>query len=427
MKVLVIGSGGREHALVWKIKQSPLVEKIYVAPGNAGISQIAECVNINIDQYDRMIQFAESNHIDLTVVGPEKPLADGIVNRFRAKKLKIFGPVQEAAQLEGSKVFSKRIMAEAHVPTAVFEVFNSVDQAEKFICKKNPPFVIKADGLAAGKGVVISETREDANKTVRNIIQDRMFGESGKQIVIEEFLRGDELSVLLLTDGETIIPLASSQDHKRAYDNDEGPNTGGMGAYSPCSFVTDKDLKSIVEKTARPTIETLKRKGIIYQGLLYVGIMMTANGPYVLEYNVRFGDPETEAVLPRMKSDIVPVMVEIAEGKLKTKKLEWDSRVCMTVVLASEGYPGDYPKDREVKGLSEIKDDQVSVFHAGTSFNPAGQMVTSGGRILAVSSLGIDHQEAYDRVYRSISKIKIEGAFYRKDIGKRVFEKTKAR
>lgn len=427
MNVLVIGSGGREHALAWKIKQSPLVEKLYVAPGNAGISQIAECVSISADQHDALIDFVEKNRIDLTVVGPEKPLADGIVNRFKARNLKIFGPLREAAQLEASKVFSKQIMFEAGVPTAAFEIFTTVDEAEKFISARRPPFVIKADGLAAGKGVVIAETRAEANQVVQGMIRDRIFGDSGRQVVVEEFLRGDELSILLLTDGDTIIPLASSQDHKRAYDQDLGPNTGGMGAYSPCPFVSGEELSEMIEKTARPTIELLKRKGIVYQGLLYVGIMKTDHGPYVLEYNVRFGDPETQAVLPRMKSDMVPVMLEIAEGKLKTKQLSWDTGACMTVVLASEGYPGDYQKGREVKGLSDVNDENVMVFHAGTVFGKTGEMLTNGGRILAVSGLGQDHKEAYDRVYGAVSKIQIKGAFYRKDIGKKVFEKNKTR
>ncbi len=427
MKILVIGSGGREHTLIWKIAQSPLVTKIYAAPGNAGIETLAKCVNINMDQLDDLRQFALNQKIDLTVVGPELPLVNGIVDLFESSGLKVFGPSGEAAKLEGSKAFSKRLMAEVGVPTAAFQIFDSVNEAKRFIVDREPPFVIKADGLASGKGVLIANSCEEGIQVVNQMIQNRLFGDSGKLVVIEEFFKGDELSILLFTDGEKIIPLASSQDHKRAFDDDQGPNTGGMGAYSPCPFVSDQEVNEILDKTARPVIQELKRRESPYRGLLYVGLMMTQSGPQVLEYNVRFGDPETQAVLPRLKTDIVPIMLEIANGKLKTLSLEWDPRPCLAVVMASRGYPGTYQSGFEIKGLDQIKPQDAIVFHAGTTREPSGQVATSGGRVLAVSALGESFKDARDRAYQSVEKISYEGAFYRRDIGKRAFEKTEVR
>ncbi|OGW76894.1 MAG: phosphoribosylamine--glycine ligase, partial [Omnitrophica bacterium RIFCSPHIGHO2_02_FULL_49_9] len=301
MKVLVIGSGGREHALVWKIRQSSLVDKIFACPGNAGIAELAECVPIEAENLEGLLTFALDQKVDLTVVGPEAPLVKGVVNLFQSKGLNVFGPSQEAARLEGSKAFSKELMARVGVPTAAFQTFTHVAGAKHFIVEKEPPFVIKADGLAGGKGVIIANSCEDGIRVVNDMIENKLFGESGELVVIEECLTGDELSVLLFTDGTSIIPLASSQDHKRVYDDDRGPNTGGMGAYSPCPIVSDEDVHKIIERTARPVINELKRLGTPYRGLLYVGLMMTEKGPYVLEFNVRFGDPETQAVLPRLK------------------------------------------------------------------------------------------------------------------------------
>ena len=427
MKILVIGSGGREHVLVWKIAQSPLVTKIYAAPGNAGIETLAECVNISVDQIDDLREFALNQKIDLTVVGPELPLVRGIVDRFEGSGLKIFGPFQEAAKLEGSKAFSKRLMSEAGVPTAAFQIFDNVNEAKRFIIDREPPFVIKADGLASGKGVLIAHSCEEGIQVVNQMIQNRLFGDSGKLVVIEEFFTGDELSALLFTDGERILPLASSQDHKRAFDGDQGPNTGGMGAYSPCPFVSDQELNEILDKTARPVIQELKRRESPYRGLLYVGLMMTSSGPQVLEFNVRFGDPEAQAILPRLKTDIVPIMLEIAQGKLKTSSLEWDPRPCLTVVMASRGYPGTYQSGFEIKGLDQVKAQEAFVFHAGTTREPSGQVTTSGGRVLAISALGGSFKEAHDLAYQAIGKISFEGAFYRRDIGKRMLEKTQVR
>ena len=427
MKILVIGSGGREHTLIWKIAQSPLVTKIYAAPGNAGIDALAECVNINVDQLDDLRQFALNQKIDLTVVGPELPLVNGIVDLFESSGLKVFGPSREAAKLEGSKAFSKRLMAEVGVPTAAFQIFDNVNEAKRFIVDREPPFVIKADGLASGKGVLIANSCEEGIQVVNQMIQNRLFGDSGKLVVIEEFFKGDELSILLFTDGDKILPLASSQDHKRAFDDDQGPNTGGMGAYSPCPFVSDQEVNEMLDKAARPVIQELKRRESPYRGLLYVGLMMTQSGPQVLEYNVRFGDPETQAVLPRLKTDIVPIMLEIANGKLKTQRLEWDPRPCLSVVMASRGYPGTYQGGFEIKGLDQVKPEDAIVFHAGTTREHSGKITTSGGRVLAVSALGESFREARDRAYQSVEKISFEGAFYRKDIGKRVLEKTGVR
>jgi len=425
MKVLVVGSGGREHALIWKIAKSPLVKKIYAAPGNAGIESLAECVNIAVDQIEDLRQFAIDQKIDLTVVGPELPLVRGIVNQFEKAGLKVFGPTAEAAQLEGSKAFAKKIMSDAGVPTAAFQIFDNVIKAKRFIIDREPPFVIKADGLASGKGVLIANSCEEGVQVVNQMIQNRLFGDSGKLVVIEEFFKGDELSILLLTDGERILPLASSQDHKRAFDDDQGPNTGGMGAYSPCPLVSDKELNDIIDKTARPVIEELRERKIIYRGLLYVGIMITTSGPQVLEFNVRFGDPETQAVLPRLKTDLVPIMYEIASGKLKTQTLEWDSRACVSVVMASGGYPGTYQSGYEIKGLDQVRD--ALVFHAGTMREPFGSVTTSGGRVLAVSALGKTFKEARDVAYQAVDQISFQGGFFRRDIGKRVLERSEVK
>ncbi len=425
MKVLVVGSGGREHALIWKIAQSPLVQKIYAAPGNAGIESLAECVNIAADQIEDLQQFALNQKIDLTVVGPELPLVRGIVNQFEKAGLKVFGPTAEAAQLEGSKAFAKKIMSDAGVPTAAFQIFDNVNEAKRFIIDREPPFVIKADGLASGKGVLIANSCEEGIQVVNQMIQNRLFGDSGKLVVIEEFFKGDELSVLLLTDGERILPLASSQDHKRAFDDDQGPNTGGMGAYSPCPLVSDKELNDVIDKTARPVIQELRERKIIYRGLLYVGIMITTSGPQVLEFNVRFGDPETQAVLPRLKTDLVPVMYEIASGKLKTQTLEWDPRACVSVVMASGGYPGTYQSGYAIKGLDQVRN--ALVFHAGTMREPSGSITTSGGRVLAVSALGKTFKEARDAAYQAVDQISFEGGFFRKDIGKRVLERSEVK
>lgn len=424
MKVLIIGSGGREHALAWKISQSPELTRLYAAPGNAGISQVAECVDLKPTDLDGLLQFAQSEKIDLTVVGPEVPLVAGIVNKFQDAGLRIFGPTQDLAMLEGSKAFAKLKMEKYGIPTAPFEIFNHIDEARHYIVEADFPLVIKADGLAAGKGVVICDTSHEALKAINEMMSGTAFGEAGKTVVIEQKVEGEELSLLALTDGETIIPLATSQDHKRAYDFDRGPNTGGMGAYSPCPLVSDEKFREIVDLTVRPMIQGLAKDGTPYRGLLYAGIMLTKDqGPVVLEYNCRFGDPEAEAVLPRLKSDLLPVLHQIASGKLTVRDLEWHDQACITVVIASGGYPGFYKIDYPIQGCEAAsKMPQTAVFHAGTKQGPHGELLTAGGRVLAVSAWGDNLRQAQEKVYQAVSRILFKESFFRRDIGRRALE-----
>ncbi len=433
MRILVIGSGGREHALVWKISQSKLCDKLFCAPGNSGIAQIAECIDIKADDIAGLLDFARKEKIDLTVVGPEGPLSLGIVDEFAKYKLKIFGPNKSAAQMEGSKVFSKELMAKYKVPTADFKVFDNPDEAKKYIEKVGAPCVVKADGLAAGKGVVVAKTVDEAKKAVESMMQEKIFGDAGNKIIIEECLQGEEASILVITDSKEVIALASAQDHKRVFDNDAGPNTGGMGAYSPAPVVTKELFKDILDKVIYRTIDGLAKEGIDYRGVLYAGIMLTKDGPKTLEFNVRFGDPETQAILPRLKSDLVEIMLAAGEQKLnRIRNLEWDSRACVCVVATAGGYPGNYEKGKEISGLekaAEIKD--VVVFHAGTKsriVNDVGQKqereyLTNGGRVLGVTGLGKTIKEAIDKAYAAVKEINFEGMHYRKDIGARAISK----
>ncbi|MBN2831298.1 MAG: phosphoribosylamine--glycine ligase [Candidatus Omnitrophica bacterium] len=427
MRILVIGSGGREHALCWKIAQSPLVDKIFCTPGNGGIAQVAECVDIKSEDISGLLEFTKREKIDLTVIGPEATLSLGIVDEFLKYNLKIFGPNKAASMMEASKVFSKELMAKYNIPTANFKVFDNPDEAKKYIEENGAPCVVKADGLAAGKGVVVVKTIDEAKKAVSFIMEDRAFGDAGNKIIIEECLEGQEASILVITDSKEVVALASAQDHKRIFDNDLGPNTGGMGAYSPAAVVTPPLFKEILERIVYRTIDGLAKEGIDYRGVLYAGVMITKDGPKTLEFNVRFGDPETQAILPRLKSDLVEVMLAASEGKLsKVKNLSWDSRACVCVVLASKGYPGDYEKGKEIFGLDEagrMKD--VAVFHAGTQIkliNDVGQKqeseyLTSGGRVLGVCSLGENIKDAINYTYQAVDKISFEGMHYRKDIG----------
>jgi phosphoribosylamine--glycine ligase len=414
----VIGSGGREHALVWKIAQSKLVAKIFCAPGNGGIAHLAECVDIKADDVFGLLEFARKEKIDLTVVGPEVALSLGIVDEFIKAGLKIFGPRKQAANLEASKVFSKELMAKYKVPTADFRVFDDPEAAKKYIEKIGAPCVVKADGLAAGKGVVVAKTIKEAKDAVTSMMQDKIFGDAGKKIVIEDCLVGQEASILVITDSKQVLALASAQDHKRVFDNDQGANTGGMGAYSPASIVTPDVLVEVMEKIIYRTIDGLAREGIGYRGVLYAGIMLTKEGPKALEFNVRFGDPETQAILPRLKSDLVEVMLAATEEELiKVKNLYWDSRACVCVVCASGGYPGDYAKDKEIKGLDEaekLKD--IVVFHAGTK-KAGNKILTSGGRVLGVTGLGATIEHAIHKTYKAVSRINFEGMHFRRDIG----------
>jgi phosphoribosylamine--glycine ligase len=422
MKILVIGSGGREHALVWKISQSKKAGKIYCAPGNAGTSALAETVDIAAEDIQKLKAFAKEKKIDLTVVGPEAALVAGIVDEFESDGLKIFGPSKAAARLEGSKVFSKEFMLKYKIPTAKAEIFDDEKKAIKYIGNVNFPVVIKADGLAAGKGVIVANDAEGAEEAIHRIMVKREFGDAGSKVIIEECLIGEEASILAFTDGRTIVPMASSQDHKRVFDDDKGLNTGGMGAYSPAPLITEKLMKRIDKEILKPTVLGLKEGKLAYKGVIYVGVMVTKDGPKVLEYNARFGDPETQAILPRMKSDIVDIMLAVIDGRLDKIKIEWDKRACVCVVMASGGYPGAYKKGVDIQGLekaSALKD--TVVFHAGTR-SADGKIVTSGGRVLGVTALGGGIRAAIDNAYRAVKLISFEAMHFRNDIGRRALK-----
>lgn len=418
MKVLVIGSGAREHCLAWKLSGSPRVDKIYCAPGNPGTAGIAVNLDIQPREIDKLLEFALKEKIDLTVVGPEAPLVEGIADLFENKGLKIFGPSKELAMLEGSKVHAKLLMRKFGLPTADFEVFQDPQSAKEYINKKGAPLVIKADGLAAGKGVVVAASVKEALDAVSLMMEERAFGKAADKIIVEDFLDGDEASILILTDGDEVIPLVSSQDHKRIFDGDQGPNTGGMGAYSPTPLVSDELMKKIVNNIAKPLIYGLRDEGKRYKGILYIGLMIKDGRPYVLEFNVRFGDPETQAVLPKLKSDLCDIMMRAAQNKLKGTVLSWDDNFCLSVVLASAGYPGSYENGKGIRGLDKLKGlKDVWVFHAGTKITGSKETVTAGGRVLSVTSLGATVEEARQKAYAAIKGISFDGMQYRKDIG----------
>lgn len=427
MRVLVVGSGGREHALAWKIRQSPFLTKLYAVPGNAGMGEIAECVNLSPNDLEGLARLVREKMIDLTIVGPEAPLAAGIVDRFQKEGLRIFGPTQAAARLESSKIFSKEMMIRSGVPTADFRVFADSAEAKHHLIESEPPFVIKADGLAAGKGVVVADSCEEAVQAVTRFMEEKSLGEAGARVLVEEKLEGEELSVLILTDGENILPLASAQDHKRLMDMDRGPNTGGMGAYSPCPFLSNEDLHKVLDKTVKPILHELSKARSRYRGLLYAGLMLTKNGPYVLEYNVRFGDPEAQAVLPRLKSDLLMLLFEIAEGRFPQASLDWDERHTINVVMASAGYPETYQKGFPITGLEKFRGrDDLFIFHSGTSRNEKGETVTSGGRVLSVTALGDNLKSAQEKAYEAVYQIRFSGAQFRKDIGRKALESVRS-
>lgn len=423
MKVLVIGSGGREHALVWKLLQSPRVEKVFCAPGNAGISEIAECINIKADDADALLNFVKYNWIDLTVVGPEVPLTAGIVDAFVREERRIFGPDKSGARLEGSKIFAKDFMRKNGIPTAEYRSFTSCRQAEEYVRLKGAPIVIKADGLAAGKGVIVAETVEEAIDALKMIMKDNAFGDAGKKVIVEQCLVGEEASFMILTDGKTVVPLATSQDHKRIFDGDKGPNTGGMGAYSPAPLVTKTLEKDIMRHIVGPLMKGLKRERINYRGVIYVGVMVCQGKPFVLEFNVRFGDPEAQPILARLDSDFFELLKATAEGRLKDVTVTWKDEASVCVVISSKGYPGEYSKGEKITGLDSFKNDKNAVvFHAGTSMKH-GEIVTSGGRVLGVTALGQDIKTAKDNAYKAIEKIHFNGMHYRKDIADRAIKK----
>ena len=422
MNILVVGGGGREHALVWKIAQSTLVEKIYCAPGNPGIAQLADCVHIEADDIEGLCEFAGAEGIDLTVVGPEVPLTLGIVDHFQAAGLKIFGPTKKAAQIEGSKRFSKELMERHHIPTAAYRSFTDHGEAVAYVKAQGAPIVIKANGLAAGKGVVVAITEAQALAALDDMMLDQVFGDAGSCIVIEEFMDGEEASFFAFTDGKSILPLASSQDHKRVYDEDQGPNTGGMGAYSPAPVVTAELHQVIVDTIVRPTIAGMAKDGCPYSGILYVGLMIKDGKPRVVEYNARFGDPEAQPLLMRMKSDIVPILQACAEGSLDNRAIEWHDKAAVCVVMASGGYPADYVRGVPITGLEEVAAmEDVMVFHAGTGLEQ-GKIINHGGRVLGVTGLGATVAQAISNSYRAVEKIHWDKVHYRRDIGARALQ-----
>ncbi len=419
MKVLVIGSGGREHALVWKISQSRRVEKIYVAPGNAGMSQLAEVVDIKASNTVELAEFAQAQNIDLTVVGPEMSLSLGIVDEFKKKNLKIFGPTQKASMLESSKAFAKEFMKKNGIPTAAYNVFDSAIEAINYIKSAEFPLVIKADGLAGGKGVFICNTIEEAEESIRVIMLENKFGKSGEQVVVEQFLKGQEMSFMVIADGKRAIPLVTSMDYKKAEDNDQGLNTGGMGSISPSPQISQDLYNTIMSTVIMPTIEGLKFEGKEFRGLLYAGLMLTKRGPMVLEFNVRFGDPETQPVLMRLKSDIVDLLEGAAEGNLFDIPVEWDEQVSGCVVLTSKGYPNKFETGKIINGLERAKAMGVEIFHAGTTINDNNEYITSGGRVMNVCATALTLKEAMKRIYDAISFISYDNSNFRQDIGRK--------
>lgn len=425
MNVLVIGNGGREHALAWKIAQSLQVSQVWVAPGNAGTAHEPKCTNVDItaDDIDALLAFAKDKQLDLTVVGPEAPLALGIVDRFTEEGLRCFGPSAQAAQLESSKAFSKQFMLRHGIPTASSKTVTDVEAGLAFIETIGLPAVIKADGLAAGKGVVIAQTEPEAKATLEDMLLGNAFGEAGHRVVIEEFLEGEEASFIVMASGHDILPLATSQDHKRRDNNDEGPNTGGMGAYSPAPVVTEALSEQIMETVIRPTVAGLWAEGMPFCGFLYAGIMITADGPKVLEFNVRFGDPETQPILMRLKSDLVPLLIAATDGALAQHSIEWDEQTALGVVMAAGGYPASYAKGHVIHGLDNPMPEGIKVFHAGTEMAASGEVITAGGRVLCLVALGATPKQAQQRAYQALEGIRFEGSFYRTDIGQRAIER----
>lgn len=427
MKVLVIGSGGREHTIAWKIKQSPKVKKIYCAPGNAGIREIAEIINIKPEDISGLLRFVKENRIDLTIVGPEVPLALGITDEFEKQNIRIFGPNKTASQLESSKIFSKEKMKKYGISTAESKAFyeGEIEKALTYIDIQKNPVVIKADGLAQGKGVVVTENKEEAKNAVISAMRDDKFQGAGRKIIIEERMFGEEASVLAFVDGKSFKTMASAQDHKAIYDNDEGPNTGGMGAYSPAPVVTKEILKKIEDEIFTPMIKGLIGDGIIYKGVLYAGLMITKDGPKVIEFNVRFGDPETQVILPRLKNDLIDIINAVIDEKLEKTELSWDERSCVCVVLASSGYPDSYEKGYVIKGLDRFTNEkEIVVFHAGTKYNDKKEIITDGGRVLGVTAYGVDIENAIKNAYNGVGHINFQNIYYRKDIGCKARKKT---
>ncbi len=425
MKILIVGGGGREHALTWKLCQSPSVTEIFIAPGNAGTANLGQNINIDADDIEGLMCFALDNEIDLTVVGPEVPLTLGITDLFEENGLKIFGPSRLAARLEGSKLFSKELMTRTGVPTAAYEKFTDADAAKEYIKKLGPHSVIKADGLAAGKGAIVCRSTEEALAAIDLIMVERAFGDAGDTVVIEEFLEGEEASFIAITDGRTILPLATSQDHKAIFDGDSGPNTGGMGAYSPAPVITPEMETEIMDTVMAPIVEAMAKDGTPFKGILYAGLMITAEGIKVLEYNCRLGDPETQPILMRLKNDLAELLLAAAQERLSGITLDWSEKTALCVVMTAEGYPGSYRKGDVIEGLPDAADiTDAVVFHAGTA-EKDGAVTTSGGRVLGVTGLGRDIKEAIKTAYTAVEQIRWDGAYYRRDIGAKALKDQK--
>ncbi len=422
MKILVVGGGGREHAIVWKLKQSPLADKIYCAPGNAGISELAECVPIGAMEFDKLIDFVKQNAIDYTIIGMDDPLAGGIVDAFEKENLKVFGPKQNAAILESSKAFSKDLMKKYNIPTASYETFYDYEDAKKYLEKQNMPIVLKADGLALGKGVLICSTMEEAQQGLKEMMQEHKFGSAGNAVVIEEFLEGPEVSVLSFCDGKTVVPMVSAQDHKRAFDNDKGLNTGGMGTFSPSKFYTQEMAEECMKTIFQPTVDAMIKENRPFVGIIYFGLMYTKNGMKVIEYNARFGDPETQVILPRLKTDLLEIMLACTNGTLDKINIEWYDNAAVCVVLASGGYPVSYKKGYEITGLNEIsKKENTIVFHAGTD-KKDGKIITSGGRVLGITGVGNTIDEAIKIAYKGVEIVDFNEKHFRTDIGRKDYK-----
>ena len=415
MNVLVIGSGGREHTICWSLAKSPKVDKIYCLPGNGGISQIAECVPISVMDFDAIIDFVDSHKdIELTVVAPDDPLAAGLVDRLEEKGHRAFGPRANAAIIEASKAFSKYLMKKYDIPTAKYEEFDNYDKAVEYLAKAKYPLVVKADGLALGKGVIICNTKEEGLQAAKEMMIDSKFKDAGKRVIVEEFMVGQEVSILSFCDGKTIIPMVNARDHKRAYDNDQGLNTGGMGTFSPSAIYTEEVEEEVMNKIILPTVDAMNKEGRTFKGVLYFGLMLTDDGAKVVEYNARFGDPETQVVLPRLKTDLCDIFNAVVDGTLDKINIEWTDDACVCVVMASGGYPESYEKGKVIT-IGDIADN-ILIFHAGTAIKD-GKLVTSGGRVLGVTAMGKDIHEARAKAYEAVSKIHFDGAFFRRDIG----------
>lgn len=415
MNILVIGSGGREHTICWALSKSPKVDKIYCLPGNGGISEIAECVPISVMDFDSIVEFVDSHKdIELTVVAPDDPLAGGLVDRLNEKEHRAFGPKANAAIIEASKAFSKYLMKKYGIPTANYEEFNDYENAKDYVSKAKYPLVVKADGLALGKGVIICNNVDEGLKAVKEMMIDSKFKDAGKTVIVEEFMSGQEVSILSFCDGKTIVPMVNARDHKRAYDNDEGLNTGGMGTFSPSAIYTPEIEKEVMNNIILPTLDAMNREGRTFKGVLYFGLMLTSDGVKVVEYNARFGDPETQVVLPRLKTDLADIFNAVVDGTLDKLNIEWSDEACVCVVMASGGYPENYEKGKAIT-IGDL-DKDILLFHAGTKLQD-GKLVTSGGRVLGVTALGKDINEAREKAYANVEKISFDGAFYRKDIG----------